>query len=287
MEDICTILTINIVISIIALPLHLIGIYALKMSKKWNNQVIILMNLSVAEIILLINEIINSSIGLKEYDEKYFVHTNNITNHPDKAYTELYLQIYVFTIYVGIPGVTLSLMLLTIDRLICILSPLHYQIVAEERSIFQKMVIGSWLISIISGLLTLSQKTKFVSRMFGFIAVTITIILFFITYILIGFKIRMSRSSLQSSANKSVTDQPIRFKKHHLVPGLIILTFVIFYVTPFTVLLCYGKKITMTKKIYIREILQLCPIVGYISDALIYIFLTKANRDIIVKILPC
>ena len=65
MKEIYAILSIKIVFSIIGLLLHGVGIYTLKRNK-WNNQVIILINLSTAEIILLINFIISDSMGFME-----------------------------------------------------------------------------------------------------------------------------------------------------------------------------------------------------------------------------
>ena len=259
--------SITIVFSIIGLLLHLIGVYTLKVRTKWNNQVIILMNLSLTEIILITNDIILSSMRL-----------NGCHSYDYKSFPEFYRKIFTFLVFFGIPEITLSLILLTIDRLICVLSPLNYRIVAEEKSLFQKMVIGSWLISITSGLLTLSPKTIEVGIMFCYITGPFTVILFFTTYIIIAFKIKMSKSALESNANASQRSEQVIIKKHHLVPGLIISTFVLFYIIPFTLKVFYQFN-----SIFIA----LCPSVGYISDALIYIFLTKDNRDIIVKILRC
>ena len=62
MEVIYAILSMKIVVVVVGLLLHGVGIYTLKMRNKHNNQVIILMNLSTAEILLLVNIIIGYSM---------------------------------------------------------------------------------------------------------------------------------------------------------------------------------------------------------------------------------
>ena len=163
MKEIYAILSIKIVFSIIGSHLHGVGIYTLKRNK-WNNQVIILINLSTAEIIILINFIISDSMGFMEQSNEN--NTNVIINGVvgSKTLPEIYKQIYILILYFGGFEMQFLLMLLTVERLICILSPLHYHIVVEEKLIIQKLVLCSWLFSIMLSLLAFFSKSKWRDR---------------------------------------------------------------------------------------------------------------------------
>ena len=283
MKEIYAILSIKIVFSIIGLLLHGVGIYTLKRNK-WNNQVIILINLSTAEIILLV--ITAHSMGFMEQSNEN--NTNVIINGVvgSKSLPGIYKQICTLIFYFVGFELKFVLMLLTVERLICILSPLHYHIVVEEKLIIQKIVLCSWLFSIMLSLLAFSPKANVVAGIFNIIIQITVVILFFISYILIGLKIKMSKSSLQSTANTSQTDESTSIKKHHLVPVAIILTYIIFYVIPGQIIVFYIVNLQSTRRAHMLfEIMQLFPIIGCPSDALIYIFLTKGNRDTMVKLL--
>ena len=204
-----------------------------------------------------------------------------------KSLPEIFKQIYIFISYFGGCEMQSLLMILTVERLICILSPLHYHIVVEEKLIIQKIVLCSWLFSFMLSFLAFVPKANVEAGIFIIIIQITVVILFLISYILIGLKIKMSKSSLQSTANTSQTDESTCIKKHHLVPVAIILTYIIFYVIPWQIVF-YIDNLQSTMKIRILfEIIQLFGIIGCLSDALIYIFLTKGNRDIIVKLLGC
>ena len=288
MEVIHAILSIKIVLAVVGLLLHGVGIYTLKMRNKHNNQVTILMNLSTAEILLLVNIIIGDSIGIIERSDKYYQNVIINSAFGSKELPEIYKQIYTLIFYLAASEMDFSLMLMTIERLICILSPLHYHIVVEEESILQKMLICSWIFSILSSLLTISPKTNIVAERLAVIIQFIVIILFLVSYILIGFKIKKSKRSLQITTNTTQTDESSSIKKHHLVPLAIMLTYVIFYIIPLEIFIFYIVKLQSTNSTHILfECMYFFPIAACISDALIYIFLTKGNRQIIVKFLRC
>ena len=136
--------------------------------------------------------------------------------------------------------------------------------------------------------LTFSTKANVVAGIFSIIIQITVVILFLISYILIGLKIKMSKISLQSTANTSQTDESTCIKKHHLVPVAILLTYIIFYVIPGQIIVFYMVNLQSPMRAHMLfEIIKLFPIIGCLSDALIYIFLTKGNRDIIVKLLGC
>ena len=272
MDTMHSILVFKIILSTIGLLFHLVGVYALKMSKKWNNQVIILLNLSISEIITLINDIVDDSID-------FILHKN--TNQYD---TDAYKKTSRLIQYTVISEVNLTLMLMTVERLICIVSPLNYNVIIQEKSVIQKMILLSWGRSILTGVLTLFPKTYAVVDIIGYASIIITLSLFVITYTVIGYKIKMSGRSVQNNVNTSQR----RVQKYHLVPALIILTFVILYGIPLTLRVFYVNIHPLAK---ISPLLVLClrcvPTIGFIADALIYIFLTKDNRDVIIKLLRC
>ena len=228
------------------------------------------------------------SMGFMEQSNEN--NTNVIINSMigSKTLPEIYKQIYIYISYFGGCEMQFLLMLLTVERLICILSPLHYHIVVEEKLIIQKLVLCSWLFSIMLSLLAFFPKANGMTERFVIITQITVVILFFISYILIGLKIKMSKHSLQSTANTSQTDESTCIKKHHLVPVAIILTYIIFYVISWQIIVFYIVHLQSTMKIRILfEIMQLFVIIGCLCDALIYIFLTKVNRDTIVKLFGC
>ena len=268
---------VNVQLSSIALLLHLLGVYVLKVSKKWNNQIMILMNLSVAEMVMLVNHVIADCMRLSNYSE-------------DKLRKELlgdYNKIELFLSYLSYNELTLSLILLTADRLICVLSPLNYNIILEEKSIFQKMIIVSWLKSITIASVTLIPYVEYPARMFVYVELNFTIVLFLITYVLIWHMIKSSRRSLHNNASTTHRNERIRFKKHHLVPALIILTYIIFYFIPITLMVCYIPTLSTVEKRMRVKLIMVVTTLGYISDPFIYIFLTKENRRVIVKKILC
>ena len=100
MKEIYAILSIKIVFSIIGLLLHGVGICTLKRNK-WNNQVIMLINQSTAEVILLINDIIEDSMGFMEQSNEN--NTNVIINGVvgSKSLPGIYKHIYILILYFG------------------------------------------------------------------------------------------------------------------------------------------------------------------------------------------
>ena len=289
MENIQIVMLVKVILCTFGLILHPLGLYALRTCKQRNGQVAILMNLSIAEILLFINDLVEASQNLVEYKDKYSRIMTVKSYRPYKAHHETYVAIYFFITYTCLLEVIFAVFLLTADRLVAVLSPLKYHIVTEEKSIFQRTIMVCWLISISVGSLSLSMYTEYTAYIFILTSVCVSTLFFLISYIIIGVKITRSRTSLQNDTTRSSQrNDQLRIRKHHLVPGLIISTFIVFYVKTVIYRITHVNKERIDKKSYLwTELLRMSPNVGYITDALIYIFLTERNRKIVMKLLQC
>lgn len=258
-----------------------------------------LTNLSVVEILLFIVTLIDSVMWLYRQDDKYYLNTENIRELRLKVFPLVYDKVVLVFIVLTLSELVMSLILLNVDRLVCVLSPFRYYIAFTEKLILKKMLMLSWGLSLVLSLPTLWSETKIASKVGCYILACVTFILFIVTYALIGWKIKDSKRVLRlqvkdmpAKASNNTTDQSehsgsnklknIKFRKHYLVPALIILTFFLFYEVPYHIQLFYITRVKFNKNVHVLiEALWLLAPVGCISDALVYIFLTKTNRDLL------
>ena len=90
-----------------------------------------------------------------------------------------------------------------------------------------------------------------------------------------------ARKKFSKTTNGGNTDT---LKKQFLVPGIIILTFVLFYIIPYTLYHAMWDGTASTKSdeqmihLYVSDSIML---LGLLADPLTYIFLTKHYRDMI------
>ena len=125
----------------------------------------------------------------------------------------------------------INLIFLTADRFVHTVLPMSYSVAAEEKGIFKKLIIGAWVFLVLFCFLVL-KKVSIVVRftlglnIFG-------VVTFVVMYIFIIAKIRQFRRAVMAQGSVAQGGPTrISVRKHHLVPGLIIITFTLFYVIP-------------------------------------------------------
>ena len=278
MESIHTRLTGNVLPQNIGLFLHVLGICALKLRIKWRNEFFVLINFSVSEIILCINNIVEDRIGLNDYNEKRHNNTINSNGVQYNTVASAYIQVNTLTSYVAICEVALSLMLLTSDRLISVLFPFQYHNIIEKRLVLPKMIIASWFVSITASLLTLIPDNFLYTFMFGYVSLTMTIISFILLNILIVY-FKSSRRSLQN-VGKSEADKQGRFKK--LLPFKF-LCVVILFGLPLTIFIFYSLNTLYSNDLHILiifESVRFYVTATYIFKCFHNIFVTKCEKTV-------
>ena len=292
--DIRIIWWIDIATTVLALFFHAVGLYAIHNYGKKSNQVIILTSLSIAEIVGAIYMLINDVIRQVRYRDDMYDSVdrmeNVLANTLPPVYQEISFCIYLASAF----ELLLVSFIMTVDRLICAANPYAYQVHATRRRLKITIYI-TIAISIFLGLVySLVPKSKYyILGVFALVA-AVQLIVVVITYSVIGYKVRSSMRSRRTNPHqRSVTSttsesRNIRVKKHYMIPTLIVLTYFIFYLIPLSVQQFVLRQQVLTPNIcIIHESLSILLVAGILSDALIYEFLIRDYRDVILKKLSC
>lgn len=316
MGDFRVLLTAEIILSVVAIFIHTIGITVLLTKRKRTSQTIIITNLSMAEILYILNNFVNAGVTLANYNPHGSLSDEPTLFAPGvNIYVSIYGCIHIFCAC----QVILCLILLTFDRLICVISPFHYAIKAEENSLFKFLLVVSLCISLVSGLLTLSKRTIYFNVSFGYFITIFEVVFIGITYFIIAVKINSSKKRFNDNSRKvtvKVTPSKLvftpslppaktattftervrritriessrqKFSKHHLVVALIALTYFTFFCISLVLKHFFIPSLRARARATPRELMliingiKLLPIIGVIADAAIYIFLNEENRSI-------
>jgi hypothetical protein len=252
----------------IAILLHCIGLFAIYLYQKKTNQNLILSFLSFAEIL----------IALCGIAFNIDAETSIIWKHPE-----------LFDACVTIPNISiyelvLMMYILTVDRMICVVNPLKYKL-RMTRTKIKILILISWIISITLGVLRETipyPGKKWINVIFTGIGV-LYIIVVIVTYSIVIIRVKRSRELFRTTN----VNQEIKFKKEFLVPGLIILTLILFYAIPYPIyqLTPFNPRtLKEWQTQYIRDrVCEILQVFGLVIDPIIYVFLTKHYRDIIMK----
>ena len=150
------------------------------------------------------------------------------------------------------------------------------------------LILISWVISITIGIATGVQSSLVIRVKLNRICLTfgiIYIIFTIVTYAIIIKRIRKSRELFRTS------NEIGSVKKEFLVPTILIITYFAFYMIPMAIMDFIPWKGNEVKVFtgYIRhKVLLILPVLGMISDAVVYIFLNKHYRKgIIEKCFKC
>ena len=267
-------------ICVIVFPLHGLGLYVVKYWRSKSTQLTVLMSLSSAEIIHSLGNMIMQFVSVvyhqkDSYNEAVYVENYNKVTIPDSV-----IHLYEYLICVGIIQVNFSLILLTIERLVCIVLPRKYSVAAENLKVYKKLLICSWCYSVLFSFCTLFQvnKDKNISKWFVITQTALVILVIFCSYLSIGIHVVRSRRAVHTSSNRISTTLL-------LVPVCIISTYILSYVVPYPIIAwLIGKKGSVQRNHAIALSLSYLPPLGSIVNMLIYVILTNDNMTSIASL---
>lgn len=268
----------SIIINTISLLFHMLGIHVIRNALDQNtNQPLILLNLSLIEGLMNVYAIVNDVIRLNKYwnvplQDGKMLHAI-MANKLPPVYQEISLMFYCLH---GMQ-IIIIMTILSVDRLICAINSFKYRVYVTERRT-KVTLIASWLCSIGIGVLYAFYPHSMIIPSTVVVLAGLYVVLTICTYSVIIYKIRNStRKFSQGSINPRRKDA----RKKFLVPGVILTTFIFLYLVPLSlmkfVLRGHGRAVNRTTVI-VHEWLAILVDIGCVSDALIYIFLTKQFR---------
>lgn len=258
-------LALQISLDFIGLVCHGIGIYAIIMYKRKSNQKIILLNLCVSEVVMIICGII-----LNTYE--------NYSDIVPESFYKIFFCIRMVTMLSGL----FIMYILTFDRLICAINPLKYKL-RITRTKLMIMFLISFLISVVLGVLSrvvLEYETigRYVEQVM-YIMVGLYIVFAILSYSIIITIIRKSKVSFELSTQSGHQDNV----KRYLVTGLIILSFVLCYVTSSLL-----RNIPIFRHdIVAVNISKFLVRIGCFVDPVIFVLLTPHYRKIVLRCFNC
>ena len=242
--------------------MHTFGIYCLHKSKKVQKiQRVILTNLSVTELVMTV------TFSCDVYF-KFLSH--------DESRVKTFKQVYEYIKTGLFCNYLLCMMLMTGDRLLCALLCLTYKVhVTKSRLI--KVIIFIWLLSLFFVSIAYfpsggAYMVKFVGCCFLFITI--------LTYSTIAYKLNQ-RSRQFATVTQATNNNRNQFRKHYVIPLLILITFVIFVAIPFDL------RVFMESSLYLDLFRYLLGSVNFIMDPLIYVFLHQEIRKTALNTLRC
>ena len=299
MDDVCYFIwAVKFIIAIFGFTLHLMGIYSLrKYQSKYKrrprenkSQQLILMNLSIVEMLSLIQGTANDVVFITY---KSIGASTNVTAVNTTIFDILPTDFhhYMTSTYVILSAEFLLAMFIIIyDRLRCVLSPIEYH-VKMTPSTLKRMIVISWFLSLIPGIVKIRTRLHYKENIFhhlGASLLCISIILSIVTYTIIGIRIKRSRELLRKADVLYAARETRKLRKEYLVPGLIIFCTILFFAMPYHLMNYLAEPVKTRKKYILWESMNIIICIGFTLDPIIYIFLTKHFRKIIMeKFFPC
>lgn len=251
---------------LLSIMLHSIGIFLLLTLQHRRNQDIIMMNLSIAEI----------SMSLCDFSQNILSRYHNVSAFHIKILTITQCSLFVVPSF-------LIMIVLTVDRFLEVYLNIKYHTYVGKFKVKVSLsicwCIGISIASILLPLKFLSINSDAIIFKFIFPSVEGTFLLIaLVCYIYIFNKFKeMKRTPTVPSIVRN------KLKCARIFPPfLIILTFAMFVVAPDTVNL-YLFYISEKGTNFHANILLLFYVLGFISDAVIYIFLQKSMRSHFLK----
>jgi len=254
----------------IAISLHLLGIFLLsqQIKKDRSHQVPIMLNLSIAEIFMSVFDVAYNIMIVNGVDEN--------------------ISIYVYTVQCTcfVVSCFLILTLLTLDRFFEVYLNITYPVFFTRRVVYM-CLLSCWLIGFSLGILLCSLRYAIgidtLDVVFKVLFPGFEIIFFssaVITYSYIYSKFRkLSRDPIRNASSS----QSLK-KRKFFVPTLIIFTFFWFAIIPDQLHLFLFYIYGIGSTTFLNAILLLY-VIGFICDAVIYIFFQKTTYKILRKFL--
>lgn len=262
MKDFLSIL--QLFIALLSVLFNVAGIVAIGSYRKKTNQNIILAYISIIEIF---NAICFSIPLLIESDDAI----------------PLVMKLYMGLQWTVGSSFLLGMYILTIDRFVCITSPFKYKARLTRRKIKLVLFTGSFISIIcgicVSGLWRWSSVLLKYAMLLAIGFNVIYVLLAMLTYSLVICSSRKSKTYFDKSGS---FHQKVNIKKQFLVPGIIIGTFLGFYMVPFAVNFRY--VLTQPAKIDLRfRLWHMAICFGMLADPITYIFFCKQYRKSFLK----
>ena len=258
-----------IVITSLNVLLHSLGCFLLWKTYKWNQittQKLIVFHLSVAEGLFCLSILVFTALG-------YF---------PNYGESWTYLRSICFMMYFVI---YFTMLFMTLDRLMAVVLSFKYQLYWRVGRT-KKMLAIIWFVGFTLGVCTwiilnhTSIDTSIVLLTAFIYCQLVTSILFVVialsTYAIIFWTYRKSRNSLRSSGSSNENGQQttqLRF----FIPVLIIFTYLIFNSVPLSIWTLTVSSSTSFNS-FNSDWFAVLYDLGYMADALIYIFLQSKVR---------
>ena len=266
-NEVCTLLDIMLEptliavfhINFISIIFHVFGFYCLQVQRGGNvNQRILLKNLSVIEVVKIINDYISIT--------SYYVYKDwyNVNEHVLDA-----IEVVIMTV------IFFSFIIISIERLVCITLNMKYKIYVTD-TIVSRIVLLTWAVGIVSGFVLWIGEDISDRKLYFYLVLDILVISFTLVTYSIIFKIyhQTRRQVLQKKTNVTQELKILR------VPLMIIASFLLCNSIPDVILFVVTEKMSegMMRNMYNASIVMWA--VGFLLDPLIYIFLNKKTRSI-------
>ena len=251
---------------LLSIMLHSIGIFLLLTLKHRRNQDIIIMNLSIAEI----------SMSLCDFSQNILSRYHNVSAFHIKVLTITQCSLFVVPSF-------LIMIVLTFDRFLEVYLNIKYHVYVQKFKMKVSLCI-CWCIGISIAIILLPLKFRSINSA----AIIFKIIFPSVegTFLLIALVCYIYIFNKFKEMKRTPTVPTIVRNKLKCVkifpPFLIILTFSMFVVAPDTVNL-YLFYISEKGTNFHANALLLFYVLGFISDAVIYIFLQKSMRSHFLK----
>ena len=244
----------TIIILTIAILLNVFGIYILqKQKRRENKQKIILVNLSALDITLGIALLLETVLA-----------SVKTTVSLSLIFTEITLALYI-TYYEFLTFICL-------DRLACVLLHMKYNYYVTFSRV-KKAIAIFWLVGLCSFVpLPIFKSKKIIDLYMKIILPTldcIFIVISFVTYSVVGLKLKNSNLQFASSTRRKQSQNLI-------VPFLIILSFTLCFVIPDIILIFMDK---LDPNDIVMRLFMLHYYFNLMLDPLIYIFINKKARE--------
>lgn len=262
---------IPLILHVISILLHTLGIYLLRQQTlNTSNQIPLLLNLSIAEIFMSV-----------------FDFTYNILQHSnvDKNTTEYFYTIQCTCFVISY---FLILIVLTLDRFFEVYLNITYP-VYFSRKIVSRCLAVCWIIGFTLCFLLVmlrytinidSLRVVFLILFPTFESIFFTVAVFTYGYIFKKYR-KANLSQVKGGSNTSLQRRTFKRRKF-FVPTLIIVTFFFFAIIPDQLHLFLFYLYDAGSNKALDAILTLY-VIGFICDALIYIFFPKGNRTMLKK----
>ena len=258
-------LFINIILMTFGLILNLFGIYCLRKQKK---RQLLLQNLSVVNVAKVVYDV--TSISLYHYQTTWYQKCHYIFD---------IVEVNILTVLFS------SVILISIDRLACVLLGVHYKRFIK-LSLIKDIIITTWLVGGTVGLFlwclpVTTEYTKIYYYMtFDVVIIVCTIIVY--TIVLVVLQKGSERFGQKKGARKNVNKKKAQKlqKRRYLVTSLIVSSFIVCNAIPDLVIANHFTVFTYHVTAFLWSL-------GTVVDPLIYIFLMKESRLVMFRIFEC